>query len=63
MTSGWVSLRRVPAYRASVNGQYVLDGIAPSIFAITAGQTNKAYFDNPIENVPMRRIGIDKFEL
>ena len=45
-----------------MNGQYVLDG-TPHPFTITAGQTNKVYFDQPIENVPMRRIGIDKFEL
>ena len=62
MTSGWLPEGEYQLIEQSVNGQYVLDG-TPHLFTITAGQTNKAYFDNPIENVPMRRIGIDKFEL
>lgn len=62
VTSGWLPAGDYQLIEQSVTGQYVLDG-TPHLFTITAGQTNKAYFDKPIENVPMRRIGIDKFEL
>lgn len=62
VTSGWLPEGEYQLIEQSVNGQYVLDG-TPHPFTITAGQTNKVYFDQPIENVPMRRIGIDKFEL
>ena len=62
VTSGWLPAGDYQLIEQSVTGQYVLDG-TPLPFTITAGQTNKAYFDKPIENVPMRRIGIDKFEL
>ncbi len=62
VTSGWLPEGDYQLIEQSVNGQYVLDS-TPLPFTITAGQTNKVYFDDPIENTPMRRIGIDKFEL
>ena len=62
VTSGWLPAGDYQLIEQSVTGQYVLDK-TPHMFTVTAGETNKVYFNNPIENTPKRKIGIDKFEI
>ena len=61
VTSGWLPAGEYQLIEQSVTGQYVVDS-TPRGFTVTPGETNKVYFDTPIENTPKRRIGIDKFE-
>ncbi len=61
VTSGWLPAGEYQLIEQSVTGQYVVDS-TPRGFTVTPGETNRVYFDIPIENTPKRRIGIDKFE-